>query len=108
MTHYEVVFSELAARQLEELYAYIADRSGPVPALDDITRIETYCRGLATFPARGRSRDDLRPGLRTVGFERRVTIAFAITSERVVILQILYGGQDAEARLRNDVDGRLT
>ncbi len=40
------------------------------------------------------SREDVRAGLRTIGFERRVTIAFQVTSERVVIDRILYGGRD--------------
>ena len=46
------------------------------------------------FPERGAQRDDLRPGLRVIGFERRVTIAFHITSETVVIDRVFYGGRD--------------
>src|SRR4030088_3019101 len=46
------------------------------------------------FPERGTRRDDLRPGLRVTGFERRVTIAFHVTAEAVIIDRILYGGHD--------------
>jgi toxin ParE1/3/4 len=46
---------------------------------------------------RGIRRDDLRPGLRILGFERRAVIAFHIASEVVTILRILYGGRDLEA-----------
>ena len=53
---------------------------------------------------RGMARDDLRPGLRVVGFRRRVTIAFAITEETVEILGIYYGGRDYEALLSIDAD----
>jgi hypothetical protein len=35
-------------------------------------------------------------GLRTVGFERRVTIAFVVTADTVLIEGIFYGGQDFE------------
>jgi len=52
---------------------------------------------LATFPQRGQLRDDLLPGLRTTGFERRITIAFVVTPDAVLIEGIFYGGQDFEA-----------
>jgi toxin ParE1/3/4 len=98
---YQVLFSELARRQLDELYDYIADRADPDTALAYITRIETFCRALETFPERGTARPELRPGLRTTGFERRATIAFAVLDDRVIILQVLYGGQDVEGHLRD-------
>jgi hypothetical protein len=44
----------------------------------------------------------LRPGLRIIGFERRVTIVFHITKERVIMDRILYGGQDIERRLSDE------
>jgi toxin ParE1/3/4 len=39
------------------------------------------------------------PGLRTVGFERRVTVAFSVEIEVVLIQRIFYGGQDWAAEL---------
>ena len=48
------------------------------------------------FPDRGNRRDDLRPGLRILGYERRAVIAFQITANSVTILRILYGGRDLE------------
>ena len=59
----------------------------------------TASRGVAAiylFPDRGTRRDDLRPGLRVLGFERRAVIAFQITATTVTILRILYGGRDLE------------
>jgi toxin ParE1/3/4 len=35
------------------------------------------------------------------GFERRVTIAFAVTSDAVLVEGIFYGGQDFDATLRD-------
>ena len=63
----------------------------------DIARIVAFCTGLATSPMRGQKRDDLWPGLRTTGFERRVTIAYVVTANAVLIEGIFYGGQDFEA-----------
>jgi plasmid stabilization system protein ParE len=51
---------------------------------------------LESFPQRGTRRHDLRPGIRTLGFERRVTIAFQVLENEVVIARIFYGGQDYE------------
>lgn len=56
---------------------------------------------LETSPARGTRRDDIRPGLRTIGFERRATIAFRIVDREVVIIRIFYGGRDFESILRD-------
>lgn len=37
------------------------------------------------------------PGLRTIGFERRITIAFKIEADLILIEGIFYGGQAFEA-----------
>lgn len=63
--------------------------------------------GFADFPERGRRRDDLRPGLRIIGFERRVTIAFHISSGAVIIDRILYGGRELETAVGEDEDGAI-
>jgi toxin ParE1/3/4 len=89
-----VRFSPEARRDLFALYDYIARDSGPARAMGYIERIEDYCLGFADAPERGTRRDDIRPGLRTVGFERRVLIAFDIGSADVTIDRILYGGRD--------------
>jgi toxin ParE1/3/4 len=57
-------------------------------------RIVATCRNLVTFPERGTRRDDLRPGLRTTTYRRRVTIAFHVTATQIVIDRIVYGGRN--------------
>lgn len=61
-------------------------------------RIEQFIAKLELGPERGTRRDDIRPGLRTVGFERRLTVAFLVR-EQVTILRIFYGGRDWEGAL---------
>jgi toxin ParE1/3/4 len=95
-----VLFTVSAERQLDRLHRYIADRAGEGIADGYVDRIVTFCRGLITFPLRGQARDDLLPGLRTVGFERRATIAFMVTTDAVLIEGVFYGGQDFEANFR--------
>ncbi len=57
------------------------------------------------FPERGRRRDDILPGLRVTRFERRVTIAYLVTADAVLIEGVFYGGQDFETALRSDFKG---
>jgi len=47
-------------------------------AFEYICRIEEFCLSFQTFPYRGESADQYRPGRRTVGFDRRVKIAFEV------------------------------
>lgn len=90
---HEIRFSPEARADLLALYLFIAERSGDSRAIAYIDRIEAYCRSFATFPERGMRRDDLVPGLRLVGFERRVSIAFHITADTVTFDRILYAGR---------------
>ena len=93
----KVVFAPEARDDLKELYLFIAERSNSDRAMAYVNRIEAYCRGFADYPERGTRRDDLFPGLRVVGFERRVTIAFHVDADTVKFLRILYGGRELEA-----------
>ena len=97
----EVVFAPEARDDFKELYFFIAERSHPDRAMAYVERIETYCRGIADFPERGVRRDDLFPGLRVVGFERRVAIAFRVEANTVTFLRILYGGRDVDALIES-------
>jgi toxin ParE1/3/4 len=90
---FRVVFSRTAQADLDELYTWLESRAGKQIAAAYTGRIKNSCLALASFPERGTKRDDIRPGVRTVGFERRATIAFAISGETVSILGIAYGGR---------------
>ncbi|MTJ83970.1 MAG: type II toxin-antitoxin system RelE/ParE family toxin [Telmatospirillum sp.] len=93
---YKVVFSPEAENDLLELYLYIAERTGSAHAVAYIERLERYCKSFEEFPERGTSRDDLFPGLRVVGFERRVSIAFHVNADTVTFDRLLYGGRDLD------------
>jgi toxin ParE1/3/4 len=94
-----VIFSPEAEDDLMRLYDWIADRGGRRSALSYVQRIEDYCRSFDLASERGQTRDDIRPGLRIVGFERRVTIAITVDEDRVTILRVFYGGADWESAL---------
>ena len=96
-----VIFTPLAERQIDALHEYITTHASESRADSYVGRM-AFCNGFVTFPMRGQQRDDLLPGLRTTGFERRVTIAFCVTADAVVIEGIFYGGQDFEAAFRDE------
>jgi toxin ParE1/3/4 len=90
--HRRVVFAPEARNDLFELYDWIAATAGASSvAISYVERIEAYCLGFDIVSERGHRRDDIFPGLRIVGFERRVTIVFAVDDDRVSILPLFYG-----------------
>jgi toxin ParE1/3/4 len=95
-----VIFTPLAERHIDQLHAYIAEHASEARADGYISRIIDHCNGSRTFPERGMKRDDLLPGLRITGFERRVTIAFVVKEDAVLIEGIFYGGRDFEVGFR--------
>lgn len=97
---YRVIFRQSAEDDLDAIDDYIA-RDNPLAAAAFVGRIRAFCEELRDFPHRGTRRDDLRPGLRTIGFERRVTIVFRIQARTVRIVRILYGGRNLTARTPN-------
>lgn len=100
---YEVVYSPSAAQHLADLYSWITEKSGyAMRAEAFVSEIMDFCEDLPQYPLRGVSRDDIRPGLRTIGFRRRVIVAFAVLPSRIEIHGIFYGGRDHEVLFREE------
>ncbi|WP_448062519.1 type II toxin-antitoxin system RelE/ParE family toxin [Cellulomonas hominis] len=97
-----VVFRREALAQLDELYDFVAAAGSPVVAANLVDAIVGFCEDLAPFPLRGHARDDIRPGLRTIGFRRRAVVAFVVRDDAVVVLGVFYGGRDYEPILRGE------
>lgn len=96
MKRYEVHFLADAINDIDALFCHIAEDTSFEIAVRYLARIERLCFSLETFPQRGTEVSGRNPGLRTMGFERRVTILFKVGDERVEILRILYGGRNLE------------
>ena len=103
---YRIIFSPEAMDQLIALYNYIADTASPDIAKQYTDAIISYCEGLYTFPIRGTTRDDIRPGLRITNYKKRMIIAFEVSIEakQVSIIGLFYGGQDYKTILQDDID----
>ncbi len=99
-----VVFSARAERHLDAIFRYVEAQAGRARAEVFVGGIVAHCQGFEIFPERGSRRDDIRIGLRVVGYRRRVTIVFIVEPETVAILGIYYGGRDYEADLQDDAE----
>ncbi|SES14107.1 type II toxin-antitoxin system RelE/ParE family toxin [Rhizobium sp. NFR03] len=94
MSDLPVQFTPEANTDLTELFDYLAPRAGTAITLKYVSDIHRYCLGFALFPERGFAREDLRPGLRVVGFRRRASIVFQVKNEQVTIIRIFHRGRD--------------
>ena len=101
---YRVIFTPEAEDQLLALYDYIADAASPDIVARYVEAMISHCESLHTFPIRGVSRDDVRPGLRITNYKKRAVIAFEVDTEaeQVSIIGLFYGGQDYETILQDD------
>lgn len=96
MNERRVVFSPEASEDLHELYDWIAVNASHRIAMTYLERVEAFCRRLSVGSERGHLRSDIRPGLRVLGFERRLTIAFTAEDRTVTILRVFAAGRDWE------------
>ena len=97
-----VVYTLDAGDDLDRIYNIVAEASSATTADRYDSRIRAFCERLDYGSERGTRRDDVRPDLRVVGFERRVTVAFTVEPERVVILRVFYGGANWSDELGED------
>ncbi|MBX3502202.1 MAG: type II toxin-antitoxin system RelE/ParE family toxin [Alphaproteobacteria bacterium] len=92
-----VVFAPEALADLDDIFSWVADATDVAVAQSYVDRIREYCQGFAVFPKRGTLRSDLRPGLRTIGYRRRLTIAFVVDGDEVVMVRFAHRGRDIAA-----------
>lgn len=95
MQRYIVRLMPEAERDLLSIYRYVRDisASGEV-ARRYVERISGFLATLETFPERGTVRNEIREGLRIVGFEGRASVAFMVEADSVIVFRIAYGGQE--------------
>jgi len=90
---YRIVWRPRALRELLALYDWIAEQADADTALSYTSRIEAHVAKLTEFPLRGTPRDDLMPGVRTISYRRRTTLAYRVVDDMVEILVLVHAGQ---------------
>ncbi len=92
-----------ALDDLREIVKYITQISGSREIAHRFAkRIRERCLRIGNSPRAGRARNDLKPGLHTVPFERSAVICYLVEADRVLVVNIFYGGRDFESILRGD------
>jgi toxin ParE1/3/4 len=95
-----VVASERADADLLEILNYL-DEHSPVAAERFATALTERCLQLGRLPGMGRSREELRPGIRSIVVEKYV-VFFRVTESSVRILRILHGARDMGSAVTED------
>jgi toxin ParE1/3/4 len=86
VARFEITVRPAAQQDLKAIYDWISDHASEATAVRFIRRIQSGCDSLSDYPKRGTRQDALMPGLRTFGIDRRVTVAFRIDGQEVIIL----------------------
>jgi toxin ParE1/3/4 len=85
---YDVQLSALAIEDLIALHQWVRVEADFPTADGYLARIEERIAALADFPHRGSPRDDLVAGLRTLTFERRLSIAYNVDGTVVTVQRV--------------------
>lgn len=94
---YTVRLTHAAQRDIDELLEYLVPIAGQTVALGYISRLKYFLARLEEFPKRGTVRSDILEGLRIIGFERSLSVAFVVEGNVVHILRILNRGRQFHA-----------
>ncbi|HWG18498.1 MAG TPA: type II toxin-antitoxin system RelE/ParE family toxin [Acidobacteriaceae bacterium] len=89
-----VNFSPAAEDDLAGIQDYLVARFSQRNANRFVQRILRECHSMGLAPRRGTARDDVGPGIRIVGFQRRVSIVFKVNGDEVIVLGVYYGGRE--------------
>lgn len=103
MRRYRVGLDPEAISDLFAIQTFVAEAAGKTIADKLIDRVLAYIDGLNTAPKRGTARDEIRPGLRTITWQRTVTLIFVVDDEAATVFVIgaLFRGRDVDAALRD-------
>jgi toxin ParE1/3/4 len=91
---YRIVYLPDAVADLDKLYSDITLAADAKTADDFFEGVIAFIRALEPFPARGTVSESRIPGLRIIGYRRRISVAFSILGDDIVILGVFRRGQN--------------
>lgn len=92
--NYELRILPGAESDLEDLFDYISHHSSRTRAVAYVQHLQDACMALCEHPYRGRSREDLSSGLRSISVAGRAIIVYRVADDVVEIVHIYYAGRD--------------
>jgi toxin ParE1/3/4 len=100
---FEVLLSEQAERDIEDIYRYIAEHDDVRKADRGLAALEKSCRALADFPERGNVPKELQPlditEYREVHY-KPYRVIYRIFGSRVIVYCVLDGRRDMQSLLQ--------
>jgi toxin ParE1/3/4 len=99
---FEVLLTEDAARDLREIYDYVAEHDAPAKADYVLKRLEKIINGLSRFPSRGTyPRELLAVGIRDYreAFFKPYRVIYRTTGPKVYVYLIADGRRDMQTLL---------
>jgi toxin ParE1/3/4 len=100
---FEVLQSEQAERDIEDIYHHILEQNGRGRAAGVLTALEQICEALAQMPQRG----NVPKELRALGIEefrevhyKPYRVIYHVTGETVIIDAVLDGRRDMQSLLQ--------
>lgn len=90
-----VIWSAEALDDIDRLWTYYAGTAGRVTADKLLREIDRVVRTIDDFPLAGRSRDEIRAGLRSLAASLQV-VFYRLNDDRPEIVRVLDGRQDIE------------
>ena len=105
---FDVLLTEHAERDLDELYGHIAEHDTPGNAAYVLDRIEKTLESLSTFPERGsHPKELLALGIREYRqtFFKPYRLIYRIVEQRVYVYLIVDGRRDVQALLARRLFG---
>ncbi len=91
------IITERAASDIVGILDFLSEGN----AKKIILEIEKVIEHLETFPYMGRTRDELRIGLRSLVI-RQYVIFYVVWQETAIVLRVLHGSRDIEAVFQDD------
>jgi toxin ParE1/3/4 len=90
-----IVWSPDARADLSEIWNYYAKVAGRRPADKIVQEIGEVCRLLEDHPFAGRTRDEVRPGLRSIAVRPHV-VFYRVNRDVAEVVRVLDGRRDLD------------
>ena len=90
--------SDEAVADLRDIRRYTAKHWGPQQRDRYVARLQRALRSLRDYPERGRRRDELYAGCRSLPVEQHV-VFYYLTDDEIVVDRVLHGNQDATGKV---------
>lgn len=97
-----IFYRPSAIEDLSHIFDFIA-KDSPQRAINIKNNIHKQCRDqLLTFPYVGVERGDIHPNIRILHLpKQRVSVAYEVQNDAIIIRRIFYAGADYEANMKH-------